>query len=131
VHKKNYIEIVTVVQNTNHEMRVLNNGVLHIIHAAGVDIEVSDVKEMKKAYYDLPNPKPLKAIQEFRFNVSMTLEARKYAAEHSPNLLGVAYIIDGLAQRLILRFYVRMWKKDKPKDFFSNFDDAMEWLDQL
>ncbi len=109
-------------------MRVLDNGVLHIIHAKGVDIEVSDVKEMQEAYNSLPNPKPLRAIQEFSLYVSMTMEARKYAAEHSPDLLGVAYIINGLAQRLLLRFYVRMWKTDKPVAFFDNYDDAMEWL---
>ncbi len=112
-------------------MRVLSNGVLHIIHDKGVEIEVSDVKEMKETFEQLVSPKPSKAIQEFKFGVSMNMEARTYAAEHSPALLGVAYIIDGLAQRLILRFYVRMWKRDKPTDFFSDVDEAMEWLESI
>ena len=131
MYKKNDIETVVHIQNKNHEMMVLNNGVLLIVHAKGTEIEISDVKEMKEAFNNLPAPKPKKAIQDFRLQVSMTTEARKYAAEHSPNLLGVAYIINGLAERLLLTFYVRMWKRDKPTQFFQNYEDAFRWLATL
>ena len=125
------MKAVVRIQNKNHEMSVLSNGVLLIVHAKGTEIEISDVKEMKQAYHSLPDPKPLKAIQDFRLNVTMTTEARKYAAEHSPDLLGVAYLINGLAERLLLSFYVRMWKRDKPTQFFHKNEDAMEWLEGL
>jgi hypothetical protein len=125
------MKAIVRIQNKNHEMSVLSNGVLLIVHAKRTEIGISDVKEMQEAYNSLPDPKPLKAIQDFRLNVSMTTEAKKYAAKHSPNLLGVAYLINGLAERLFLTFYTRMWKRDKPTKFFENYEDAIEWLDSL
>ena len=112
-------------------MEVLDNGMLLITHNQDTEIEVSDVEEMRAGFDSIKDPKPRKAIQDFRLNVSMTMEARKYAAEHSPDLLGVAYVINGLPERLLLSFYVRMWKRDKPTDFFKSVKDAIDWLESL
>lgn len=109
-------------------MRVLANGILHIKYPMGAEINTLDIQEIQKGYAALPDPKPMKVLQELGMHVNMTNKARKYAAENSPHLLGVAYVIKGLAQRLLIRFYVRMLKKDKPTAVFNNFDDALVWL---
>ena len=61
----------------------------------------------------------------------MTAEARKYAAEHSPYMDGIAYVLHGLAQRLFIRSYSRMWKRAKPTKVFDSFEDALGWLERL
>jgi len=111
-------------------MKVLDNGVLHINYSAGVEIDAADIKELQQVYTSLPDPKPMKVLQELEQHVSMTMAARSYAAEHSPNLLAVAYVIKSLAQRLLIRFYVKMWKRDKPYKVFENYEDAMNWLSE-
>ncbi|MFB0926056.1 MAG: hypothetical protein QMB65_12385 [Vicingaceae bacterium] len=116
------------VQNKNSVMRVLANGILHIKYPMGAEINTLDIQDIQKGYAALPDTKPMKVLQELGMHVNMTNKARKYAAENSPHLLGVAYVIKGLAQRLLIRFYVRMLKKDKPTAVFNNFDDALVWL---
>lgn len=61
----------------------------------------------------------------------MSSDARQYAADHSPNAKGVAYVIHNLAQRLIIKFYVQMWKRKKPTKVFDSFYEAIEWLEKL
>ena len=120
-----------VINNTNSTMVVLENGILHNIYHAGILLEKEDIQEIEKGYYSLEDPKPMKIIQEMDFGVSMTPEARKYGAEHSPDLNGVAYVIKDLAQRLLIRFYIAMWKRSKPVKVFNSFDEALEWLNHI
>ena len=112
-------------------MRVLDNGILHINYPKGVEIDETDIRDIQKGYDSLPYPKPLKILQELELHVNMTADARKYAAEHSPDLTGVAYVIKSLGQRLLIRFYVRMWKRDKPIQVFESYKEALEWLECL
>jgi len=123
--------IVFTIFNKNSKMRVLENGILHTVFLKESILEVEDVKEMKRGYESLPDPKPNKAIQEFEAGVSMSPKCRIYAAEHSPDLLGVAYIINGLPQRLLIHFYVKMWKRKKPVKVFQAFDEALVWLNTI
>jgi hypothetical protein len=126
VETSNAIEFTVI--NTNSVMTVLSSGILHIKYPIGAEITKSDIQEIQEAYAFLPDPKPLKVLQELGMYVNMTNKARKYAAQNSPELLGVAYVINGLAQRLLVRFYVGMLKKTKPTAVFDNYDDALDWL---
>jgi hypothetical protein len=122
------IQSNAIIENKNSLMRVLDNGVLHNRYFEDTLLEVSDIKEVQDGYNSIPDPKPLKVIQEMEIGASMSSEARIYAAEHSPDLIAVAYVIKGLPQRLLIRFYVRMWKRKKPVKVFDCFDNALEWL---
>ena len=124
-------QIGPIIENKNSVMRVLDNGILHNRYFEGSLLEVEDIKGVQNGYNSLPDPKPLKVIQEMEIGVSMTPEARKYAAEHSPDLTGVAYVIQGLAQRLLIRFYVGMWKRTKPVKVFDSVAEALNWLENL
>ena len=122
--------IEVVIYNTNSEMRILDNGVLHVIYSDGIVLEIEDIKELQ-VQFDLLDPKPRKVLQHLGRYSTMSSDCRKYAAEHSPDLDGVAYVIHGLAQRLFIRFYVKMWKRDKPAKVFETVPDALNWLDEL
>lgn len=78
-------------------MKVLDNGVLHIVYLKDVLISVDDIKDVQDGYNSLMDPKPTKVVLELESGVNIGPEARKYGAEHSPALNGVAYIVDGLA----------------------------------
>jgi hypothetical protein len=131
------IQPVFTIKNKNSIMKVFENGVLHIIYFKNVLIEVDDIKDVKDGYNSLAKPKPMKVIVKLESGVSISLEARKCAAEHSPILTGVAYIIEGLAQRLLVKFYIRMWKIKKPVKIFNSlktfnsFDEASDWLNSI
>lgn len=116
-----------IIKTQKSEMQILENSILHIKYTEGVALEVKDIKELQ-VQFELLNPKPRKVLQELGSSLNMSSEARSYAAEHSPDLIAVAYVIKSLAQRLLIRFYVKMWKRKKPVKVFDSFDDAKAWL---
>ena len=117
-----------IIENTNSTFRLLEGNILHIYYKRDTELQVQDIIEVEKAYNALEEPKPMKIIQEMGPYAGMSAEARKYAAEHSPKLTAVAYVLGSLAQRLLIKFYVRMWKRDKPTKVFDTFDQALAWI---
>ncbi len=112
-------------------MKFIDDDILHILYLKNSVLEVEDVVEVHKAFMSLPDPKPRKVLSEMGKFVSITPEARASAAEHSPDLDGIAYVIKGISQRLLLKFHIKMWKRDKPNKVFESYNEALEWLESL
>lgn len=112
-------------------MRVLENGILHVVYHKETIISEKDIREVQYGFDSLEDPKPTKVIQEMQENVSMSLEGRKYASENAPSLTGVAYVIKGLPQRLLVRFYVGMRVMKNTTKVFESFDEGIKWLSSL
>lgn len=120
-----------VIKNEKSTLNIIEDNILHILYLKNSDLEIEDVKEVAEAYNSLPEPKPQKVLSEMESYVSITNEARVYAAEQSPDLIGIAYVISGLSQRLLLKFYVKLWKRKKPTQVFHSYAEALLWLKAL
>lgn len=116
------------IENKKSVLRILEHNILHILYADNIVLEIKDIDELYTSYNALPDPKPLKVLSEMGDFSSITTEARNYGAEISPDLTKLAYVVKGLAQRLLLKFYVKMLKRKKPTKIFNNFDAAYAWL---
>jgi len=110
---------------------ILEDNILLIYYKDNATIEVEDILSIEKAYNDLPYVKPMKVVTEYGKFVTITSEARTKAAEKSPDLIAVAYVINSLSQRLLLKFYVNMVKRKKPSKVFQSLDEALEWLKSI
>lgn len=116
------------IENDKSVLRILDQNILHILYADNSVLEVKDVDDVCYSYNLLPDPKPLKVLSEMGAFSSITNEAKKHAAEISPELTKLAYVIKGLAHRLLLKFYIKMMKRKKPTKVFNDFDAAYAWL---
>ena len=109
-------------------LTVLTDDILHLLYLPNSVLEIDDIKEALLAYDSLPNPKPLRVITEMGKYATITSEARSFASENSPHLNKVAYVITGLPQRLLLRFFLKMMKNKKVTKVFLSFEDAYKWV---
>jgi hypothetical protein len=116
-----------VILNKNSKMQILEGEILHITYNEDVIIEIPDIKELNDRY-NLLNPKPQKVIQDFSRFLTISTEARHYASEKSPDLKAIAFVITSLAQRILLRFYIKTWKRDKKTKIFESFNEALDWI---
>jgi len=91
-----------ILINEKLKLEVVEGNIYYIRYADNITIEVEDIKIVKSFFDSLPEPKPLFTVSEFGVYSSITPEARTYAADISPNLLKSAYVIKGLAQRLLV-----------------------------
>ena len=116
------------IENKKSVLRILEHNILHILYADNIVLEIKDINELYTSYNALPDPRPLKVLSEMGDFISITTEARNYGAEISPDLTKLAYVVKGLSQRLLLKFYIKMMKRKKPTKVFNNFDAAYAWL---
>ena len=116
------------IENKKSVLRILEHNILHILYADNIVLEIKDINELYTSYNALPDPRPLKVLSEMGDFSSITTEARNYGAEISPDLTKLAYVVKGLSQRLLLKFYIKMMKRKKPTKVFNNFDAAYAWV---
>jgi len=121
-------EPIQIITNTNSVFRLFKPNILHIIYADNVVLEIEDVIEVQLAYRSLPDPKPLSVLSELGKHGSFSTEARTYAAQIAPDLDKSAYIIKGLAQRLIVRFYLKVLTSKGDNKVFDCFEEAYNWV---
>ena len=76
----------------------------------------------------MPYAKPMKVITQYGKFVSISSEARIKAAERSPDLIAIAYVINSLSQRLLLKFYIKLVNRKKPTTVFQSIEEALEGL---
>lgn len=119
------------LKNTNSTLRWLESGIVHIQWKAETDIEISDIIELEKSFREFTEGNKVCVIQEMGKYSDLNPDARKYVAAHAPDLIGVAYIISGLSQRLVLGFYLKIRIRKSPSKVFSTVEEAAVWLRTL
>lgn len=110
----------------------LEHDIVKVIYKTPTDeIGLDDAQKHTEALYNLRKGKPCHLILCFlKTEVVFSNEARDYFAKdprHSAIRLSQAFIIEGLAQKIVANFYKTFHKPDCPVNFFSNLPDALKW----
>lgn len=116
------------IDNTNSTVSWLEEGIIFIQWKDETDIEISDIDELEVSFYKLTGGKKVKVISELGRYVNITTEAKHYAAERAPELICLAYAIQDLSQRMVLRFYLRIRRNKNPTKVFNSKETALTWL---
>jgi hypothetical protein len=122
-------KVIEEVQITNATIIRLSDSIIHLQWKRGVELEISDIDEMIKAFEEMSKGQLTKVISEFSPFVTISSKAREYAAANSPDLIALAYVIHGLSQRIIIRFFIRIKKKKHPTKVCLSFDEAVNWIE--
>ncbi len=123
------LEVISETELSNAIVRLLPGQIFHIKWKGGIDIEISDIDELSLAFEKMTQGQKVRVINELDHFTSISNDARKYAAEKSPDAMAIAYIIRGLGQRLVLKFYLNIRKRKNPTKVFMNKEEALEWLE--
>lgn len=126
-------ELATIEQQslTHCDVSVLSGDVFHIKWHGAKDIEIEDIDELAKAYEEMSHGRKMKIIQEFDHFTNITNEARKHAAETAPDVTAVAYVIKGLGQRMVLRFYLNLRRRKVKWKVFMSIKEAVTWIEKF
>ena len=122
------ISLTTEIQTTNATINLLDGDIFCVLYKPELNIEVSDFEETRNVYEEISQGKPLKFFVEFPPYSSATAEARKWAEEHQVDCIAEAILFHGLAQRLLIKFYLMFRKQSHPVKIFTNKEAAREWL---
>lgn len=116
------------IRTENAVIRLIDDNIFYVLYDPEIVIEVSDFEETRSVYEKLSENQLLKFIVEFPPYTSATADARKWATEHQVDALAEAIVFHGLAQRLLIRFYLRFRKQKHQVKIFNCNEEALNWL---
>lgn len=108
---------------------VYSNRILYVVIKPDCLIEFEDIKQVT-AYVRSLGPKQYLNLFEFSQHASTDDSVRKWASDPEGNkwTIADAIVINGLDQKLIADFYVKINMPVKPTKLFGNVNEALEWL---
>jgi hypothetical protein len=116
------------IENTNSTICWVDESIVHIVWNPNIELEKVDIDEVSQSFDEMTQGEVVRVVSQFGTYVNISPEAKAYAAEKSPECIALAYVITSLAQRILIRFYIRMRKRKNPTKVFNTIDEALIWL---
>jgi len=117
----------TAVISYNNMTRILRIEILE-----GAEIELADAIQNQEARKLLTKNDKYLILVDGRVNLSISKEARAFAAQHkNDGSTASAFIITSTANKLIGNFYINVNKPNIPTKIFSSEEKAIEWLESF
>jgi hypothetical protein len=115
----------------NATIELINGEIFYVLYKPELLIEVSDFEETRSVYQKMSENGILKFLVEFPKYASATNEARKWAEDHQVDAVAEAIVFNGLAQRILIRFYMNFRKQNHPVRIFDSKENAIDWLSKF
>lgn len=116
--------------NSKYEITILDDCIFKLKPFEGVELDVDDVKEMRKIYLQFSGGKSFAILLDATQSFSPTDEARKLLAskEYTDKRIAAAFVTTTLANRLIGNFFIKVNKPLTPTKLFNDEVSALAWL---
>ncbi len=119
------------------EIEMLVNGNILLKYRSDIQIGLKDVKEVEQVLIELSNGSDIYAIVDSTGPyVNITNEAQNFLAQEASivrnkKMKGSAVVINSLPNRLLVKFFIKLFRPQFPTKIFSNLNSANEWLEGL
>ena len=128
---------ISKIELDSSVIELLEPTLIHIVYKNEYEVELRDVKEVDQAFQELAGDKVVYVIMDTneKFN-TFSPEAQKYLSKGTTlvkknQLGGFAVIINSLPYRIMVRFYMKMYKPNYKLKVFSKQDEAKVWFEKL
>ncbi|MGZ3920884.1 MAG: DUF7793 family protein [Bacteroidia bacterium] len=113
---------------TLHEKNIVKINVMN-----DVCLEADDILEINKAQSFLIKDNYYRVLHVCGINSSVSKEARDLLSNKdiSKNRLAKAIIINSLAQKIVVNFFIKFNKPPYPTKLFNTESEALRWLDEI
>lgn len=107
-------------------------GFLRVTVFPDVDMSVEDARNDFETARILVNNKPMPVLSDPRQLKSSSHEVRSFYAskELAENILAMAVLVDSLAIKMVVNFFIKFHKPHFPTRMFNKEDEALAWLKQ-
>lgn len=118
------------------QLRIFSNGI-NYARVPSFQKMTLDIAHRLRAFiieFYEKNPGNFCNIIEFELNADIDPNAREWGANRPSSITSVsdAFVIRGMAHRMLANFYLKMNRPQKPTKFFATLAEAINWsLEQL
>lgn len=116
--------------NCKYEITILDDCIFKLKPFEGAEIDVDDVKEMRKVYLEFSKGKPFAILLDASQDFTPTDEARKLLAskEYTEKRVAAGFVTTTLANKIIGNFFIKFNKPASPTKLFNDEAAAFTWL---
>ncbi len=116
-------------------LTLIEDDTIEVKYKERVNIELTDMENILSDLNLFTKNKRLKRLIVITKNSSITKEARIYLQEQNhlerKNIIAEAVVVNSLAQKMAINFYLSFIKDDFPSKYFTDINKAKEWLKEL
>lgn len=109
----------------------LSDTIIYFKYSDNALVELSDVQKMLQLQRELGVDENVKRIVYAGRYTTITPEAREYVQRNKPKVKAEAFVLSGLAQKILFDFYHHICKNENPIKSFNNLEDAFKWIEHF
>lgn len=111
----------------------LHDDVLTVVMKPNIDLGIPEMAELLEFSANFQGYQKRYTIIDTRSNYNSTPEVRDFYAksEYNKYRLADAFIVNSLAMRLLINFYIKINKPSIPSKMFNTPEAAVAWIDSL
>lgn len=121
-------------QTENHIAKLIyDDDILYVIIKENVDLGISEMDELLEFSAKFTNYEKRYTIVDTRSNYNSSQEVSNHYANSDYNKYRYAdaFIVNSLAMRLLVNFYIRFHKPKVPTRLFNDEQSAINWINSL
>jgi hypothetical protein len=114
------------------EITILTNRIFKLRPFEGMELNVSDVEEMRGIYLKFSNNESFAILLDATHPSTLIPEARVLLAseEFAVKRIAAAFVTRSLASKIIGNFFIQFNKPASPTKMFNDEKSALEWLQE-
>jgi len=122
-------ELVTI-ENRASVISVIENEIINVFIKPDLEFEIPDVDDISQGVQKLGNGNKSLILVDVSENTTGNSEVREYSSKNGANkyATATAFLTHSLAQKIVVNFFISLYRKDKPSRMFTNKENAVEWL---
>jgi hypothetical protein len=111
-------------------IKLREDGILQVDFVDELLLDVTECKELIRNYTSILGTKKVPILHVFGKYMEATKGARDFSAssEGLKHSSAEAYVLNSLAHKLLLNFYIKFNKPSVPTKYFSTKEEAITWL---
>lgn len=112
----------------------IENDIIFFKYKPSIEIDINTAKDLVRDRLDYTDGQSVYTLIDFTNVKSVTKEARDYM--NSPDgglkgILGGAFLSNSVVATLFVNLYLKVSNPSVPAKFFTNIDDAVNWLKKI
>ena len=120
-----------VIENKNSKVTLTEGKLFIAEYADKVCLEKEDLEIVVNNYDDNTNDELWRVLHVFPKGTTVTSRARDYAESRKKPAKAEAFVIEGVGNRILFRFYQKFRSVKYPIKEFKDRESALKWLAQI
>jgi hypothetical protein len=113
-------------------IEMIDDHTVEVRYKDAVNVSFDDMRELLDELYRITSNRPLKRLIVISKNSSLDLKARLLLQEENKDrkdkIIAEAVLVNSLTQKMTTNFYLKFIKDIYPSKFFTDYQKAIEWL---